>query len=59
MLVRRHHVNRIRELKSEIAHEILEDLGIKFLNLGVYFESVTITNVIIPKDLRLALQTTT
>ena len=48
MLVRTHHVRNIRDLKSEMAHEILEDLSARFNNLGVYFESVTIMNVIIP-----------
>jgi regulator of protease activity HflC (stomatin/prohibitin superfamily) len=59
MLVRRTHVRNVRDLKSEMAHEILEDLGQRFNPLGIYFESVTIMNVIIPKDLRAALSTST
>lgn len=42
-----------------MANEILEDLGEKFSNLGVYFESVVIMKVIMPRDLRAALSDTT
>lgn len=33
-----------------------EELNRKFNNLGVYIEKVNVTNVIVPKDLRIALQ---
>lgn len=55
MLVRRQRVRNIREIKSEMAHEILEDLSARFNLLGIYFESVVIMNIIIPRDLRVAL----
>lgn len=59
MLVRSHHVRSIREIKAEMANEILDELSKRFSSLGVYFESVTIMNVIVPKDLRYALSTST
>ncbi len=59
MLVRKTKVRMIRDLKSEMANEILEDLGTRFNDLGVYFESVTIMNVIIPRDLRFSLSAST
>lgn len=55
LLVRRYPVRSIRDMRSEIATEILDDLDKRFNNLGVYFESVTIMNIIIPRDLRIAL----
>jgi len=38
---------------------MLAELNRRFSNFGVYFESVSVSNVIIPKDLREALQQTT
>lgn len=54
-LVRTIKVNQVRDLKSEIAHEMVSELNRRFNNYGVYFESVSIPNVIIPLDLRVAL----
>ncbi len=54
-LIRSMKVSQIRDLKSEIAHEMLSELNRRFSTFGVYFESVSIPNVIVPKDLRIAL----
>ena len=48
-------VNGVRELKSEVAHEMVEELNMRFNKYGVYIISCNIFNVIVPKDLRIAL----
>ena len=48
-------VAMIRDLKSDVSHELLSDLNRKFANYGVYVLNVSVVNVIIPKDLRIAL----
>jgi membrane protease subunit (stomatin/prohibitin family) len=48
-------VNGVRELKSEVAHEMVEELNMRFNKYGVYVKSCSIFNVIVPKDLRVAL----
>lgn len=52
-------VANIRDLKSDVAHELLSDLNRKFMNYGVYVDQVSVSNVIIPRDLRIALQQAT
>lgn len=52
-------VNQVRDLKSEITLELVSDLNQRFNKYGVYVESSTVTNVIVPKDLRIALQQAT
>eukprot|EP00347_Sterkiella_histriomuscorum_P009605 403340568 len=52
-------VNQVRDLKSEVTMELVSDLNLRFNKYGVYVESSTIPNVIIPKDLRIALQQAT
>lgn len=38
---------------------MMADLNARFNNFGVYVEQVNVSNVIIPKDLRIALQQAT
>jgi regulator of protease activity HflC (stomatin/prohibitin superfamily) len=57
--IRSYRVNQIRDLKSEIAHEMINELNRRFNSFGVYVESVYVSNVIVPKDLREALQQAT
>ncbi|CDW76814.1 UNKNOWN [Stylonychia lemnae] len=52
-------VESVRELKSEVAHQMVEELNMRFNKYGVYVTSCSIFNVIIPKDLRIALQQAT
>lgn len=59
IFVRKHKVRHIRDLRSEMAHKLKDDLNSKFIHLGVYFEIVIIKNVVIPRDLRIALEQTT
>lgn len=53
--IRSYRVHQIRDLKSEIAHEMINELNRRFNSFGVYVESVYVSNVIVPKDLRIAL----
>lgn len=53
--VRRVKVAKIRDVKSEMTHEIVSELNRRFQHFGVYFESVLIRNIIIPEELRKAL----
>lgn len=48
-------VSQVKDLKSDVAHELMSDLNRKFENYGVYIESVSVNNVIIPRALREAL----
>lgn len=52
-------MSKIRDIKSELTHTLMEDLNRRFTEYGVYIELVNVMNVIIPKDLRYALQTAT
>lgn len=52
MFVRKHRVTYIRDTKAEIAHEVLHDLNERFNALGVYFDNVSVINIIVPRDLR-------
>lgn len=38
---------------------MVNELNRRFSNFGVYFESVSVSNVIIPKELRIALSAAT
>lgn len=53
--VRTIRISQIRDIKSDVTHELMSDLNRKFKDYGVYIESVSVSNVIIPKDLREAL----
>ena len=48
-------VNKIRDVKTELTHEILANLTKKFEPYGVVIEHVSIIKVILPRDLRQAL----
>lgn len=48
-------VNKIRDVKSELTTEILNNLKKKFEIYGVVIEQVSIIKVIVPRDLRQAL----
>ena len=52
-------VNQVRDLKSEVTHELVNDLNMRFNKFGVYVESASVSNVIVPLELRLALQQAT
>lgn len=52
-------VQRVRDIKTELTSELLNELAKKFSDYGVVIEQVSIMNVILPRDLRLALQATT
>ena len=51
--------SKIRDVRSEMTHEIVSELNRRFNQFGVVFETAMVTNVIIPKDLRVALSDTT
>ena len=51
--------SKIRDIKSELTSTLMDDLNQRFNQYGVYIELVNVMNVIIPKDLRYALQTAT
>ena len=52
-------VARIRDIKTELTTELVAVLVERFKEYGVIIEQVNIMNVIIPKDLRVALMATT
>lgn len=52
-------VARVRDIKTELTTSMCEDLQRKFAPYGVIIESVTIMNVILPRDLREFLMHTT
>ena len=55
MFIRKHHVQRVRDIKSELTSQMQSELNARFSKLGVYIECVNVMNVIIPLDLRIAL----
>ncbi len=57
--IRKIKVSKIRDIKSELTSTLKSDLDLRFNKYGVYFEQVNVINVIIPKDLRYALQQAT
>ncbi|CDW91625.1 UNKNOWN [Stylonychia lemnae] len=57
--IRTQKVNRIRDIKSELTSQMMAELNNRFNQYGVYVEQVNVMNVIIPKDLRIALQQAT
>lgn len=57
--IRKIKVYRIRDIKSELTLQMMEELNNRFNKLGVYIEQVTVINVVVPKDLRVALETAT
>jgi len=52
-------VSRVRDIKTELTTQMMEQLQTKFNPYGVYIEQVNIMNVILPRDLRIALMNTT
>lgn len=52
-------MSKIRDIKSELTQTLMDDLNMRFNSYGVYIEQVNVMNVIIPRDLRYALQTAT
>mmetsp|Transcript_4395 Transcript_4395/g.7449 ORF Transcript_4395/g.7449 Transcript_4395/m.7449 type:complete len:384 (-) Transcript_4395:74-1225(-) len=52
-------VSRVRDIKTELTSQMMEDLRTKFGPYGVHIEQVNIMNVLIPKDLRVCLMDTT
>ena len=52
-------VSRIRDIKSELTVNMLENMRKKFAPYGVIIEQVNIMTVILPPDLRFALMQTT
>jgi regulator of protease activity HflC (stomatin/prohibitin superfamily) len=52
-------VARIRDIKTELTTDLLTILKDRFKEYGVVIEQVNIMNVIIPRDLRIALMATT
>lgn len=57
--VKKIRVGRIRDIKTELTTELLTTLKDRFKEYGVVIEQVNIMNVIIPRDLRVALMATT
>lgn len=52
-------VSKIKDIKSELTTQMMAELNSRFQQYGVYIEQVTVMKVIIPRDLRIALQTAT
>lgn len=52
-------VSRVRDVKTELTSQLMDELKEKFRPYGVYIEQVNIMNVLIPKDLRYSLMETT
>jgi len=52
-------VTRIRDVKTELTTQLMDDLNKKFIIYGVVIEQINIMNVIIPKGLRESLMYTT
>jgi membrane protease subunit (stomatin/prohibitin family) len=49
----------VRDVKTELTTQLLQELQNKFAEYGVVIEQVNIMNVILPRDLRINLQETT
>lgn len=52
-------VARVRDIKTELTTNLRDELIQKFAPYGVVIESVTVMNVILPRDLRENLMNTT
>lgn len=52
-------VSRVRDIKTELTSNLRDQLIAKFAPYGVVIESVTVMNVILPRDLREYLMHTT
>jgi membrane protease subunit (stomatin/prohibitin family) len=52
-------VSRVRDIKTELTSSLRDQLGEKFAPYGIVIESVTVMNVILPRDLRECLMYTT
>lgn len=57
--MRTHKVVRIRDIKQELTAQMMCELNQRFNNYGVYIDQTNVSNVIIPKDLRIALSQAT
>ena len=49
----------VRDIKTELTHNLQLDLEKKFIEYGVVIEQVNIMNVILPKEMRVSLMATT
>jgi len=49
----------VRDIKTELTVNLLEDLVEKFSVYGVIIEQVNIMNVILPREMRVSLMATT
>jgi len=49
----------VRDIKTELTHNLQSDLKEKFIVYGVVIEQVNIMNVILPKEMRVSLMATT
>lgn len=54
-MIRTVKVNRVKDVKSELTSHMMSELNERFNQFGVYIELVTVMNIIIPRDLRIAL----
>lgn len=57
--IKKQRLAKVRDVKTELTHNLKEDLVEKFKIYGVVIEQVNIMNVIIPRDLRICLMETT
>lgn len=49
----------VRDIKTELTLNLLEDLKKKFIVYGVVIEQVNVMNVILPREMRVSLMATT
>lgn len=57
--VKRQKAINVRDIKTELTENLLEDLKEKFAVYGVIIEQVNIMNVILPREMRVSLMATT
>lgn len=57
--IRKKKVNEIRDIRSEYTPMMKEGLNTRFNAYGVYIEQVTVVKVLVPRELRIALQQAT
>jgi hypothetical protein len=49
----------VRDIKTELTQNLLEDLYGKFMEYGVVIEQVNVMNVILPREMRVSMMATT
>lgn len=49
----------VRDIKTELTNNLLENLKQKFSEYGVIIEQVNVMNVILPREMRVSLMATT